>query len=128
MEGISFSLCYSIELLRDFGVNVETVKVGKANLFLGKVFNLIISFTFDATNLGVGKWVVSFNATGVTPWSTNEISVPLALVPLIVLTLEFTVVLVPGVMILKYGLQVKSNGSKFLHVAILKIFNLEEVI
>lgn len=32
-----------------------------------------------------------------------EISVPLALVPLIVLTLEFTVVLVPGVMTLKYG-------------------------
>ncbi|MAS39401.1 MAG: carbohydrate kinase [Flammeovirgaceae bacterium] len=38
LEGISFSLCYSIELLRDFGVNVETVKVGKANLFLSKVF------------------------------------------------------------------------------------------
>ena len=38
MEGISFSLCYSIELLRDFGVNVETVKVGRANLFLSKIF------------------------------------------------------------------------------------------
>ena len=67
------------------------------------MFNLVASFTFDATNLGVGKWVVSFNATGVIPWSKNEISVPLALVPLIVLTLVFTVVLVPGVMTLKYG-------------------------
>ena len=38
LEGISFSLCYSIELLRKFGVNVDTVKVGNANLFLSKVF------------------------------------------------------------------------------------------
>ena len=38
LEGISFSLCYSIELLREFGVNVDTVKVGNANLFLSKVF------------------------------------------------------------------------------------------
>ena len=38
LEGIAFSLTYGIELLRDFGVDIETVRVGNANLFLSKVF------------------------------------------------------------------------------------------
>ena len=38
LEGIAFSLTYGIELLRKFGVDVNTVRVGNANLFLSKVF------------------------------------------------------------------------------------------
>ena len=38
LEGIAFSLTYGIELLRKFGVYVNTVRVGNANLFLSKVF------------------------------------------------------------------------------------------
>tara|TARA_B100000401_G_C52810518_1_gene723532 strand:+ start:1004 stop:2479 length:1476 start_codon:yes stop_codon:yes gene_type:complete len=38
LEGIAFSLSYGIELLRRFGVDVNTVRVGNANLFLSKVF------------------------------------------------------------------------------------------
>ena len=38
LEGIAFTLTYGIELLRDFGVDIQTVRVGNANLFLSKVF------------------------------------------------------------------------------------------
>ena len=38
LEGISFSLSYGVELLRNFGVDVNTVKVGNANLFQSKIF------------------------------------------------------------------------------------------
>ena len=38
LEGIAFTLTYGIELLRDFGVEIQTVRVGNANLFLSKVF------------------------------------------------------------------------------------------
>ena len=38
LEGIAFTLTYGIELLRNFGVDIETVRVGNANLFLSKIF------------------------------------------------------------------------------------------
>ena len=38
LEGIAFSMTYGIELLREFGVSVNTVRVGNANLFLSKLF------------------------------------------------------------------------------------------
>ncbi len=38
LEGISFSLSYGIELLRDMGIKVKTVKVGNQNLFKSKTF------------------------------------------------------------------------------------------
>ena len=38
-----------------FGSSVNISIFNARDLFLGKVFNLVASFTFDATNLGVGK-------------------------------------------------------------------------
>lgn len=38
LEGVSFSLSYGIELLRDMGIEVNTVKVGNQNLFKSKIF------------------------------------------------------------------------------------------
>ena len=38
LEGIAFTLTYGIELLRNFGVDIETVRVGNANLFLSNIF------------------------------------------------------------------------------------------
>ena len=38
LEGIAYSMTYGIELLREFGVSVNTVKVGNANLFLSRLF------------------------------------------------------------------------------------------
>ncbi len=38
LEGIAYSMTYGIELLRQFGVSVNTVRVGNANLFLSRLF------------------------------------------------------------------------------------------
>ena len=37
-EGIAFSMCYGIEMLKDLGVSVKTIRVGNANLFLSMLF------------------------------------------------------------------------------------------
>ena len=37
-EGIAFSMCYGIEMLKDLGVKVKTIRVGNANLFLSMLF------------------------------------------------------------------------------------------
>ena len=73
-----------------------------SDFFLGKLANLASSFTLDATNLGVGKNVVSFNAVGSNPWSINETSVPPELVPVTVLTEALTFVVLPGVIKLRW--------------------------
>ena len=37
-EGIAYSMCYGIELLKDLGVKINNVRVGNANLFLSMLF------------------------------------------------------------------------------------------
>ena len=37
-EGIAFSMCYGIEILKDLGVEVKTIRVGNSNLFLSMLF------------------------------------------------------------------------------------------
>ena len=37
-EGIAFSMCYGIEMLKGLGVEVNTIRVGNANLFLSMLF------------------------------------------------------------------------------------------
>ena len=37
-EGIVFALNYGLEIMRDMGIKIETVKVGKANMFLSRLF------------------------------------------------------------------------------------------
>ena len=44
----------------------------------------------ETINLGVGKNDVSFNDVVSNPWSKKDTSVPFALVPLIVLTVELS--------------------------------------
>ena len=80
---------------------ISTLSVN--DLFFGKLESLSVSFTFDATNLGVGKNIVSFNIAGSNPWSMNEDSLPSALVPLIVLIDDVTRVKLPGVITLNCG-------------------------
>ena len=41
LEGISFSLCYGIEYLREIGLKVDIIKVGNSNLFKSKLFREI---------------------------------------------------------------------------------------
>ena len=67
------------------------------------MLNLSDSLVLDATNLGVGKNVVSFNIVGSNPWSIKDTSFPPALVPLTVLTEVFAKVPLPGVITLNCG-------------------------
>ena len=69
---------------------------------LGKNVNLSWLIV-DATNLGVGKNVVSFNEVVSNPWSMKDTSVPFALVPDMVLTVVLSWVVVPGVIKLICG-------------------------
>ncbi|MCG8379600.1 MAG: carbohydrate kinase, partial [Proteobacteria bacterium] len=43
LEGIAFSFIYGIEILKELGIKIETIKVGNDNLFRSKVFASTIS-------------------------------------------------------------------------------------
>ncbi|MEK9517458.1 MAG: FGGY family carbohydrate kinase, partial [Flavobacteriaceae bacterium] len=49
LEGIAFALIYGIEILKNDGVAIETLKVGNDNLFLSEVFSKTIADTLGIT-------------------------------------------------------------------------------
>ena len=49
LEGIAFALIYGIEILKNDGVVIETLKVGNDNLFLSEVFSKTIANTLGIT-------------------------------------------------------------------------------
>jgi xylulokinase len=48
-EGIVFALHYGVEIMREAGISVETVKAGKANMFLSPLFRQTFATVTDAT-------------------------------------------------------------------------------
>ena len=73
------------------------------DLFLGKVVRCSFSLTSEQTILVDDNLLIWFNSTGSYPWSMNDVSDPLALVPDTVLILLVNEVLLPGVMKLNLG-------------------------
>ena len=49
LEGIAFALIYGIEILKNDGVVIESLKVGNDNLFLSDVFSKTIANTLGIT-------------------------------------------------------------------------------
>ena len=48
-EGIVFALHYGVEIMRDMGMNIHTVKAGKANMFLSPLFRQTFATATGAT-------------------------------------------------------------------------------
>ncbi len=48
-EGIVFALSYGIEIMREMGIEVETVRAGEANMFLSPLFQEAFATTTGAT-------------------------------------------------------------------------------
>lgn len=48
-EGIVFSFCYGMEVMREMGMKINTIHAGKANMFLNPVFRDTLASTSGAT-------------------------------------------------------------------------------
>lgn len=48
-EGIVFSFCYGMEIMRKMGMDIKTIHAGKANMFLSKMFRDTLASTSGAT-------------------------------------------------------------------------------
>ena len=48
-EGIAFSFCYGMEIMRDMGMRIENIHAGKANLFQSEIFRKTLSTTSGAS-------------------------------------------------------------------------------
>jgi len=48
-EGIVFSFCYGMEVMRQMGMKINTIHAGKANMFLNPVFRDTLASTSGAT-------------------------------------------------------------------------------
>lgn len=48
-EGIVFSFCYGMEIMRQMGMKINTIHAGKANMFLNPVFRDTLASTSGAT-------------------------------------------------------------------------------
>ena len=48
-EGIVFALCYGLEIMRDMGIKVNTVRAGEANMFLSPLFRGAFATVSGAT-------------------------------------------------------------------------------
>lgn len=48
-EGIAFSFAYGMEIMRDMGMQIETIKAGHANLFLSPLFRQTLANVTGAT-------------------------------------------------------------------------------
>lgn len=48
-EGIVFSFCYGMEIMRMMGMDIKTIHAGKANMFLSKMFRDTLASTSGAT-------------------------------------------------------------------------------
>ena len=48
-EGIAFSFCYGIEIMKQMGMNIRNIHAGKANMFLSPLFRNTLSSVCGAT-------------------------------------------------------------------------------
>ncbi len=48
-EGIAFSFCYGIEIMKEMGMNIRNIHAGKANMFLSPLFRTTLSSVCGAT-------------------------------------------------------------------------------
>ncbi len=48
-EGIAFSFAYGIEIMKEMGMDITTIKAGHANLFLSPIFRKTLATVSDAT-------------------------------------------------------------------------------
>lgn len=48
-EGIVFSFCYGMEIMREMGMDISTIHAGRANMFLSPVFRDTLASTSGAT-------------------------------------------------------------------------------
>ena len=48
-EGIAFSFCYGIEIMKEMGMNIRNIHAGKANMFLSPLFRNTLSSVCGAT-------------------------------------------------------------------------------
>lgn len=48
-EGIVFSFCYGMEIMRKMGMDIKTIHAGKANMFLSKMFRDTLASTSGVT-------------------------------------------------------------------------------
>ena len=48
-EGIVFSFCYGMEIMRQMGMQIQKIHAGKANMFLSDIFRQTLASTSDAT-------------------------------------------------------------------------------
>lgn len=48
-EGIVFSFCYGMEVMRQMGMNIKTVHAGRANMFLSPIFRSTLASVSGAT-------------------------------------------------------------------------------
>ena len=48
-EGIVFSFCYGMEIMRQMGMDIQTIHAGQANMFLNPVFRQTLASTSGAT-------------------------------------------------------------------------------
>ncbi len=48
-EGIVFSFCYGMEVMRSMGMDIQKVHAGRANMFLSPIFRQTLANTSDAT-------------------------------------------------------------------------------
>jgi xylulokinase len=48
-EGIVFSFCYGLEIMRSMGMQIENIHAGRANMFLSDIFRQTLASTSGAT-------------------------------------------------------------------------------
>jgi xylulokinase len=48
-EGIVFSFCYGLEIMRSMGMQIENMHAGRANMFLSDIFRQTLASTSGAT-------------------------------------------------------------------------------
>jgi xylulokinase len=48
-EGIVFSFCYGMEIMREMGMEISTIRAGRANMFLSPIFRTALATTSGAT-------------------------------------------------------------------------------
>ncbi len=48
-EGIVFSFCYGMEIMREMGMDISTIHAGRANMFLSDIFRNTLASTSGAT-------------------------------------------------------------------------------
>ena len=98
------NVAFWVSIIGDrFSSSVSKSTLNVRDLFAGIDVRYWFSLIWEATILGVSNLITLLRVTGSYPWSMNDVSLPPALVPVIVLILDVTLVPLPGVITLIIG-------------------------